>query len=148
MAAAMVVSPMAANAQSDDARLTSASATVETVAATPNTIVFYDDADQKASEWVADRPDRVAVSIRYGGATTFAPADIERVLSHDFTENGVGHAVYYWEYGGETSGTSIAIETDDAIFGPYTLGDIRKEIPEVSRRINFNAGIGLQASLN
>lgn len=119
-------------------------ATVQTVAVTTNQITFHADADQKASEWVANQPDRVAVSIRYGGATTFAPEDIERIINHDLIENGITQAVFYWERGGATSGTSIGIETDDAVFGVFTLGEIRQKIPEVSRKINFNASIGLQ----
>jgi len=120
----------------DDA--SQAKAVIQTTPA--STVHFFDDADRKASAWVAENPDRVAVSIRYGGKTAFTPEQIEQVLEADLIKNDIYNAVFYWEHGNADSGSSVAVETDGYAYGPYGLGSVRKEIPGISAQIQFNRG--------
>lgn len=114
---------------------------VQNVASSASAIQFYADADTESSGWVADRPDRVAVAVRYGGGTQYSPELIEDIIRSDLTENGISDPVFFWEHGLADGGTGITIDTDDQTFGPFALGTVRNEIPQVSRQIKFNRGV-------
>ena len=113
-----------------------------------SSIQFLEDANFAASSWVVHGEDRFAATIRYGGATDYAPQQIQDVLERDLRANGIENAVFFWEHGPTDSGTSILFETDGNAFGPFGLGTVRQEIPEIARQINFDRRIGLAAAMN
>ncbi|HIG21763.1 hypothetical protein [Henriciella sp.] len=143
MAAVVVVSPFAASAQNDDARLVRGSTTVQTASTSSATPANYatdafilSDAHSPANQWAVDHPNGVAVSLRLG-TDTIPTETIERVLRADFKGAGIEEVAFFIEQG-NSAGTGVAFHTDEYVFGPYSLVEARRAIPTDASQIKFN----------
>lgn len=137
-------------AQGDTATISEPTLSKSELILTPSNVQFVDDADDAASDWVANHSDRVAVSIRLGGATTFTPEFIQEQIQQALADNGVTNAVFFWEHGLEDGGTSVAVETDDMTFGPFGLDGelLTRHIPDIASQIRFNGEITVAPNVN
>lgn len=146
MAAVVFVSPFAASAQNDDARLVRGSATVQTAStssATPANYVtdsrILPDAHRPADAWAIQHPNGVAVSLRLG-TETIPLETIESVLRSDFRGAGINEVAFFIEQG-NSAGTGVAFHTDEYVYGPYSLVEARQAIPTDASQIKFNNDI-------
>ncbi|OLF77696.1 hypothetical protein AWH62_03205 [Maricaulis sp. W15] len=137
-------------AQDDTAPSSTKSIAGSELASTVTDIHFLDDADDAASEWVANRSDRVAVSIRFGGATTYTPEFIQSEIERVLEGSGITNAVFFWEHGLENGSTSVALETDEMTFGPFGLNGelLSQHIPDTASQIRFNSRLTVAENTN
>lgn len=96
------------------------------------------DADRSADQWVVGHDDRMAISVRIGQGTQVPSEHVAKVLRQDFAAQGVTDIAFYFEKGTSQGDTTIAVHTDEYVWGPYALQDARKPIQEIASQFRFN----------
>ncbi len=131
---ALVATPLAACAQevpavnSNDAQITQVAATPEQ-SNVPAGVEVLEDAHRPANAWVANNPDRVAVSVTKGHKSNPAIfANIESGLEHLFAQEGVdpNNIRIYWEEG-KGAATAFNFHSDSYVTAAIAFADVSPE---------------------
>lgn len=104
-------------------------------------IEILKDAQFTADRWVVkDKSDklRTAVSLRLGTENKIPLETMKSILQKDFEKHGILNVAVFFEQG-VMPATGVAVHTDEYVFGPYALIDVRPEIPKIASQIKFNA---------
>lgn len=104
-------------------------------------IQILEDADYIADKWVVlDRTDklRTAISLRLGTENRIPLETTKSILQQDFAKHGIENVAVFFEQG-IVPATSVAVHTDEYVFGPYALINVRQEISKIAEQIKFNA---------
>lgn len=100
-------------------------------------VPIVEDADYAANEYVVDRPQRFAVSVRIGEDTLVPAERVEEVLRDDLEGLGRTNVEFYFERGGPGD-TTVSYHTTGRVFGSYPLATARDQIPYVIEQTSFN----------
>ena len=121
------------------------SVAVSTIA--PSSVNFVDDAGLAANLF-SDQNDGVAVAVRLGTADSTPPTErIREVLTQDFRNAGLEDPVTFFFDQNDIPVTGVAYYYSGYANGPYTLGQSRDAVKEISESYNFRKANGLLASL-
>lgn len=130
LATALTVSPPA-----------STEAQAEQVTAKPCTqadIKMSNDAAVDALVWSQKKANTngVAMSVFLGTQSKVTPQQICEIVRSDFAKNGISQVEFFFEQN-DVPSTGAAFANRGYSHGPYDLGVVRKQIPELAAQMKF-----------
>ncbi len=139
LSAAIAVAPVAtAYGQSATQTQVTAQPSAYSTKNVTHNVPISSNADRASNRWVVGHDDRMAISVRIGQGTQVPSEHVAKVLRQDFAAQGVTDIAFYFEKGTSQGDTTIAVHTDEYVWGPYALQDARKPIQEIASQFRFN----------